>query len=569
MKDKNNDNIKDFQDSTKEKEKQLRFILNLSDKIRSLSNPSKIFKTITKEAKEYFNADICGYNEIQNNMIIEKLHTSTKDTSVSTNKYEWYKYSKINKILKSGKAVIVNDISKDKLLDNQLRQWSIKAGISSSIAIPLIKEDNLVGIFFVDKYKPYRWKKSDVELARDIADRAWMAVERAKNEEEKKSLLLKVDKERKRLKGIIENIDAGIWICDILGNMTLLNSNVSIDTIGEINKTPIKELIDQLEILDINGTPILEDNIPVFKALKGKTVKSENILKNTKNGEILYIGSRISPKKDKDGNIIGVIGITQEISDRKKMEEALIDSRRKGLELIRKLKKTDESRNLFLSSLSHELRNPLATLMMGLNLLQQEGQNNEIKENTIKMMSRQGDQLSRLVDDLLDMTRITQNKFELELKTIEINKLLNNIIKDNSTLIDEKGIIKKIDIQEDKIYIKGDPVRLTQAIENLIHNASKFTPKHGIISIMLKQDYIKNEVLISINDTGEGISPKLLKNIFEPFVQVKNGLGKSYAGLGIGLSIVKDVITKHNGTIEVFSKGRGWGTQFIIRLPIL
>lgn len=362
-------------------------------------------------------------------------------------------------------------------------------------------------------------------------------------------------------------MDANVWISDKQGNITPLNY---IDGLGlGSGKRSIYDLIKNLEIFEIDWTPVSKDILPLFQSIKGKKTRWEEGVIDEKTGKLKYREHRSSPIKDKDGNVSGVVGLTYDITDRKEMEKSLIESRKKGLELIKKLKEADESKTSFLSSLSHELRNPLATIMMGLDLLQGTEENKEIQEKTIEMMVRQGKQLSRLVDDLLDMTRITQNRFELKLEDVEINRLLSNIVKDSWSDFDKNQIGQDINISKKPIYIKGDPIRLTQAIENLLHNASKFTPKYGKISISLKEDYRRSQVVISIKDNGEGIGPELIENIFQPFVQVKNGLGKSSAGLGIGLSIVKDIIERHNGTIEALSRGRGWGTEFIIRLPII
>lgn len=556
-------------ESIKEKKEQLRFILDLSDKIGELSNPSEIFAIITKETKRYFDASICGYHEVKDNRVIKNKYVSTENFLYAPEKCEWCKYGELRRMLREGKVVIVKNVPKSKLVDREFKDWCSSMGIESSIFMPIIKDGNLIGIFFIDKEGPYHWTMSDIELIKDISGRTWMAVERAKDKKDKELLLSQVIEKQERLERIIENMDVSVWTSDTLGNISLLNSPEPEVLGGDEREKFIDDALEKIEISEVDGTPIKKEDLPLLKALRGERVKGEEIVRHPKTKELRYRLYRISPLRNENGNITGAVGITQDITERKEMEESLKTSREKGLELIKRLRKTDKARNLFLSSLSHELRNPLATLMMGINLLQEEGQAEEIKENTIKMMARQGKQLSRLVDDLLDMTRITQNKFNLKFEKIEITSLVKNIIADSSTHMKEKGIRQEIDILEEEIHIKGDLARLTQSIENLIHNASKFTPKYGTISISMEKDHREREVVISIKDTGEGISPKLLDDIFEPFVQVKNNLGKSYAGLGIGLAIVKDIITKHNGDIEVFSKGKGWGTEFIITLPIL
>lgn len=553
----------------KEKERQLSFLLNLSDELRYLSDPSEVFETITFRVREYFDADICGYHEIKNGSVVEKWYIPEQNRYLVPKDYDWRRYKKLSQMIKEGKIIISNNTKNDNLLDYEFKEFCNVIGIRSFIIIPIIKEDNVVGVFFIDKDKSYKWIKSDIELAKDIAERTWMTVERVRDEKEKKLLFAKTIEEQKKLETIIENIDANVWITDTVGNITSLNLNDIEGLTLKTHEKSIYDLIKDLKIIQMDGRSISKEILPLIQAMKGEKTRWEEQIVDSKTGELRYREHRSSPIKNKYDEVISIVGITQDITKRKKTEQSLRESRDRGLELIRKLKEADELRTSFLSSLSHELRNPLATIMMGINLLQEIEYSKEIQEQTLEMMARQGEQLSRLVDDLLDMTRITRNKFKLNLETVELNKLIDNIAKDSYSWFEKKHITNEVNISEDKIHIKGDSIRLTQAIENLVHNASKFTPKHGKISIKLEKDYITNEAIVSIKDTGEGIAPKLLENIFEPFVQVKNNLGKSSSGLGIGLSIVKDIIKRHDGTIKVLSKGRGWGTEFIIRLPII
>ncbi|HLR20797.1 MAG TPA: ATP-binding protein [Tissierellaceae bacterium] len=564
-----NDLDNDLINSMDHNEKQLRFILGLTDKLRFLSDPNEVQKTIIMETMNYFNSDICYYWETCNDKIIVKQDVLADELYSAIRKFKLDEHRYLKRVVKYGKPIIVNNLDHLNSLDHTVKQFFVEIRIRSFLIVPIVKKTNTIGILTIGKCEPYKWTKSDIRLGIDIAERTWMAVERAKDEKERELLLSRATEERKKLEAIIENIDANVWFSDTSGNITSLNFNHIEGLARKIHRKSIYDLIDELPIFQMDGSLMSKDVFPLFQAIEGEKVRWEERTLLPETGEERYREHRSSPIKDEYGEVIGVVGLTQDITGRKNLEQSLIESRKKGLNLIRELKRAEKLRTLFLSSLSHELRNPLATIMMGLNLLHQTEQSKEIQEKTIEMMHRQGEQLSQLVDDLLDMTRITQNKFELKLETIELNRLLNNIIEDNSPHFEKKRIKNKRDIIKEKLYIKGDPIRLTQAIENLLNNAEKFTPKDGEIRIKLDKDCIRNEAVLSIKDNGEGISRKILKEIFEPFVQVKNDLGKNSDGLGIGLSIVKDIIDRHNGNIEVFSDGRGWGTEFIIKLPIL
>lgn len=279
--------------------------------------------------------------------------------------------------------------------------------------------------------------------------------------------------------------------------------------------------------------------------------------------------SRSSPIKNKDGKIEGTVVISFDIEERIKMEEALKESNKKSLDLIEELKKTEETRKGFLSSLSHELRNPLATIELALDLMDFTEGNMDEQRKIRETIKRQTNQLVRLVDDLLNMTRITQNKFVLSLEKIQVNMLLEEIFTDNILSFRKKGIILEADMPQERIIIQGDKTRLKQVIRNILSNSLKFTPEKGNVTMTLKKDQTTKEVLISIKDTGKGIPDYIVKEIFEPYVQVRNNLGKSSGGLGLGLAIAKDIVERHKGSLKALSGGENMGTEILMRLPIL
>lgn len=255
-----------------------------------------------------------------------------------------------------------------------------------------------------------------------------------------------------------------------------------------------------------------------------------------------------------------------DVLERTRIEEALEQTKQQALDLVEELKKADGNKNNFLSALSHELRNPLATISAGLQLLdisQDVCQTERAKE----IMKRQMHQLCRLADDLLDLTRITHNKIELKKEKIELKKLTELVAEDHKALFDEKAIGLDIEITGGSLYLDADPVRIRQSISNLLHNALKFSYTGGRVLLRLAKE--KNEALISVADEGKGIKPEFLPYLFQPFMQEDRSIERSTGGLGLGLSIVKGIAELHGGSVSVFSEGIGKGSQFIIRLPIL
>jgi Signal transduction histidine kinase len=236
--------------------------------------------------------------------------------------------------------------------------------------------------------------------------------------------------------------------------------------------------------------------------------------------------------------------------------------------LIAQLRQSDQNKNVFLNMLSHELRNPLALIMMSLSLQDQVPPGGEEDLKARKVMARQTAHLSRLVEDLLDVTRITQNKITLKKERVELNELVKIAVADYRASFTEKEMELRIESTSDLLYLEADSARLTQIIGNLLHNAFKFTSQGGQVLISVYHDESTLEAIIKIQDNGIGIKPEILPDLFEPFMQVDSTLDRSSGGLGLGLAIVKGMVELHKGSVSVHSEGLGKGTQLTVRLPL-
>ncbi|UWG95341.1 ATP-binding protein [Dehalobacter sp. DCM] len=259
--------------------------------------------------------------------------------------------------------------------------------------------------------------------------------------------------------------------------------------------------------------------------------------------------------------------LVNDISERKMAEEMLREGKERALEMLEKLSQADENKTRFLNVLSHELRNPLASIMMSLSLLEKVPPTGEQALLARKVAQRQTAQLSRLVDNLLDVTRISQNKITLEKEHIELNEIIRNAVADYQLQFAEKGVDLIMNMTS-AIYTEADPARLTQVIGNLLHNALKFTDKGDRTWVEVTQDKKRHEAIIKVKDTGIGIKPELLPGLFDAFMQADTSLDRNSGGLGLGLSIVQGIVKLHGGSITAYSDGPAQGTEFFLRLPI-
>lgn len=230
----------------------------------------------------------------------------------------------------------------------------------------------------------------------------------------------------------------------------------------------------------------------------------------------------------------------------------------------KKLKETDRKRNKFLGSLSHELRNPLATITMALPLLDQNAHGENQANKAREIIERQTAQLNRLVEDLLENTRITQNKIVLQKQTLELNQTARKAVEDYQDIFQEHGIKLIFVPASTSLYTKADPIRLLQVLGNLLHNAYKFTESGGFTRVSLTSDDTQQWAEINVADNGTGISPDFLPHIFDPFTQGD----LSSSDLGMGLALVKNLVKLHGGSIIACSEGKGKGATFKIKLPL-
>jgi signal transduction histidine kinase/CheY-like chemotaxis protein len=237
-------------------------------------------------------------------------------------------------------------------------------------------------------------------------------------------------------------------------------------------------------------------------------------------------------------------------------------------DLLQHRDESDRRREEFLAMLAHELRNPLSPIRTGLQVLRVT-ESEELATRVRSMMERQIGNLSRLIDDLLDVSRITRGRISLKLQAVEIFRTLSVVVEGHARLAAEKGL--RIECVADReaptLWVSADPVRLEQMIENVVSNAIKYTPERGLITIRAARE--GGNVAIRIKDTGIGIPAEMLGTVFELFAQTDRALDRSQGGLGIGLTIVKTLAELHEGSVEALSAGEGYGTEIVIRLPAL
>ena len=258
------------------------------------------------------------------------------------------------------------------------------------------------------------------------------------------------------------------------------------------------------------------------------------------------------PLRDPENTVVGLIGVYRDVTEQKLAERNLREA----------VKRRDE----FLAMLSHELRNPLSAVVSATSLLKLGARAPERQAKVLDVLERQSQQMARLLDDLLDASRVTQDKIDLRKRVVDLGVVAKDAVDAVRAYLDARGLELTVRIEDAPIPIEGDPARLQQIHVNLLNNAAKYTPRGGHVALEVVRDGA--EAVVRVRDDGAGIPRHLLDTVFELFVQSTQTLDRSDGGLGVGLTLVRGLVTKHGGTVSASSEGEGKGSEFVVRLPL-
>jgi PAS domain S-box-containing protein len=236
-------------------------------------------------------------------------------------------------------------------------------------------------------------------------------------------------------------------------------------------------------------------------------------------------------------------------------------------QLVDELRESDRRKSAFIAVLSHELRNPLAAIRTSLYVVEHAPESEDGKRS-VRVIDRQVGQLARMVDDLLDVTRITQNKIQLQRRRIDLNSVVQQTLEDNRSALERSGVRLDAELPAGPVHVSADGVRIAQVVTNLLANAVKFTPSGGRVQVAVFVDTVADKAVLRVTDTGMGIDPALLGRLFEPFMQADRTLDRTGGGLGLGLALVKGLVDLHEGDVRAHSDGLGKGAAFTVRLPL-
>ena len=369
---------------------------------------------------------------------------------------------------------------------------------------------------------------------------------------ERKNAEMALRASEERFRAIFDRAGSGIGIADLEGRLQQANPTFCRMlgyTAEELIGRPVFELVHP------------EDqafNLLQFQRLRNADVSALELDHRyvAKNGRHVWVHKSASLLRNGAGQVEAILALITDITPRREMEQALRDA--------------DRRKDEFLATLAHELRNPLTPIRNAVYIFK-----NWIKGDApagfsalslLDMVERQVDHLVRLVDDLLDVARITTGKIILKKQHVDLNEIISHAIDIGRPMIQACGQELCLSIGGEPLICDGDPVRLSQVLSNLLNNAAKYTARGGRIEVRAERQ--GDEAVLTVADTGVGIPAKMLPHVFDLFAQVDSTLGRAQGGLGIGLALVRRLVEMHGGEVEAQSEGQGRGSRFIVRLPM-
>ncbi len=344
-------------------------------------------------------------------------------------------------------------------------------------------------------------------------------------------------------------ISDGVVLLDRDGRTVQINAAIE----GLLGK-PWDELAGQSihDLLPVSPAP---DDSPFLRMLdSGRREAVELTLADR------WLRVTVDPIRDASGSVKGGLCIASDITDRRRLEEAL---RRRAEELAAADRRKDE----FLAMLAHELRNPLAPIANAIESIRLDRGDAAATEEALDIAKRQVDHMARLLDDLLDVARFTRGDVQLRRTTVDLSTILERAVETSRPLIEAGGHQLSVSLPDAPVWLDGDPTRLAQIVANLLNNSAKYTDPGGRIALEAARE--GDEAVIWLRDNGIGLSPEMLPRVFDLFAQEDRSLDRSQGGLGIGLTLVRSLVQHHGGSITADSPGLGLGSEFTVRLPVL
>ena len=515
------------------------FQLALADRIRPLSAPEEV----TAAASELLGKQLGGKRVVYGEtdaagawmqMLPDWTDGSMASMSGVRLRLDDFGVAAVD-LLRAGRNLVLDDVTRDAATAPHAAAYQA-AGMGAALGIPLMKNGRLHAVLSVHHDQPHHWSAEYIAMAEDMVDRTWFAVESARAQAALRA-------ERDQSQQIFDNMAEGFGLLD--GDSTILQVN---EIGARLARREHADLLgrDLWSVLPhLAGGPLEALYRRVRERRTPETLEHGYLLDS---GATAWLEVRAYPLPE------GRLAIFyRDITERKAAEGTLRDA--------------DRRKDEFLAMLAHELRNPLAPIGAAAHLLRLGKLDEARVRHTSEIIGRQVDHMTHLIDDLLDVSRVTRGLVELDMAPIDIRHVLADAIEQVAPLMQARAHHLQSHIPPDTTIVLGDKKRLVQVIANILNNAAKYTDEGG--RIVLASEVRADHVLIAVADNGIGMTPELAARAFELFAQAERSSDRSAGGLGLGLALVKSLVELHGGSVTCASPGPGQGSCFSVCLPRL
>ena len=537
--------------SLRRSEEAQRLLVSVHDAVRGLRDPEQVMWACVSRVGEHFEVSRCTYGEVdsaQTSFTVRRDYTRGVASIAGTHQLENFGPPLIEE-LKSGRTLTVDDAYGDPRATGASSRAAFEAiDVRASVSVPLLASGRLVAFLAIHHRTVRVWSPDEVTLLEQVAERMWFAVENARAE-------AKLREHRDVLALAMGSGRMGAW-----------SRNESTNAVWWSRE--LEELFG-LEPGGFEGTEdgfiafIHPDDRPAVAVAAANAVREQRdyVIEfrfRHASGEWRWMDGRGRAVYASDGRPLMLYGLGIDITERKQAEQALALAR-DAAETANRVK------DQFLATLSHELRTPLNAILGYVHMLRSNALPLDKRERALEIVERNALMQNQLVEDLLDISRITTGKVRLDTEPLPLARPLEEAIESVRPAVEAKRIALELDIDRSANLVKADASRLQQVFWNLLSNAVKFTGAGGSVRVTLGRE--QGSLRVVITDSGIGMTPEFLPYVFEPFRQEDDRSAREHGGLGLGLGICKQLVELHGGTITAASDGPGLGAVFTVRLP--
>ena len=516
------------------------FLAQLDAAMQACVTPSEVMTTAARMLAEHLDVDRCAYAEVIDEQIYDITGDHTRAGASIVGRWPISSFGDVHlETMLAGKAYVVADVDRDpRILPEHLPAYRA-TGIGAVVCVPLHKQGVLTAAMAVHAKGPRDWQPAEVELTATVVARCWEALERARAQR-----ALAVSQARLAYSARVGNV--GFWNCDLPFDVLQWDAQVK----AHFWLAPDARVTIELFYERIHP----EDRQPTRTAIDQAITNHEtyDVVYRTvdpASNAVKFIRALGGADYGSDGTPIRFDGVTVDVTKQKNDEQRLRDQ--------------DRRKDEFLATLAHELRNPLAPIRSGLELLAHD-RTSDRSTRALAVMDRQLGHLVRMVDDLLDISRITLGKITLARSRVNLRTIIEAALETAGGLVDRGRLALEVDLPAQPLLVDGDATRLAQVFANLVNNAAKFTPPGGSIKISATRE--GKNVVVRVSDTGVGISHDMLDSVFDMFTQAGRSLDRSNEGLGIGLTLARRIVELHGGSAMALPVERG--ATIAVTLPL-